>query len=257
MQYRVTPGHVLQFNHIKRRLSQNKSCEFIEVGAGSGLVSRVLLEEGMAGIAFDLNAQACKSNVEFNKNFIKNRQYQVLNEDFFSFEPTHKVDIVLSCMVIEHFPPELLDQFFKKAKQLLKPNGKIVTLVPGSQNHWGIEDEVAGHQKRYERKDFEALAQQYNLEPVHTYGLTYPLSNVLLKLSNFLIARNEKHKLKKNLLERTIDSGYREVAFKTTFPWYFKLIINEVVLFPFILLQRIFHKNPNCLVIYNEMILKA
>ena len=52
--------------------------------------------------------------------------------------------------------------------------------------------------------------------------------------------------------QQTILSGNRNVKFKTTFPAILKLILNEYILFPFYLLQKVNKNNKNSMVIYAE-----
>ena len=86
--------------------------------------------------------------------------------------------------------------------------------------------------------------------------MTYPLSNILYLISNRIIKKKESDKLKLGLDERTVYTGNRNIKYKTTFPKVFNLILNPVSLYAFHLLQRIFSKNKNNLVIYSELTLK-
>ena len=67
--------------------------------------------------------------------------------------------------------------------------------------------------------------------------MTYPLSNMLLGLSNYLVKKNEGHKLSNSDYENTIVSSLRKNSYKTEFPKWTRLLINRFILYPFILLQ--------------------
>ena len=86
----------------------------------------------------------------------------------------------------------------------------------------------------------------------HLAGLTYPLSNILLPLSEFLVRRAERGKLALSPAERTLLSGYRDVPFKTRFPAPLGIVLNEWILSPLHWLQKINARNPRCMVIYAE-----
>ena len=159
-------------------------------------------------------------------------------------------------MVIEHMPAEVLNDYFLECKKVLNENGIIITFVPSSMIHWGIEDEIAGHIKRYEFEDFKKLSKKYDLSINNLAGLTYPISNIVFGISNKLIKSNEISKLKLSQKEKTIYTGNRNVKYKTTFPKVFNLILNPVMLYPFHILQKIFKNNKNNLVIYSELTLK-
>jgi hypothetical protein len=76
----------------------------------------------------------------------------------------------------------------------------------------------------------------------------------LLNLSNYLIKRHENQFLSLSQREKTIRSSKRGVPLKTTFPFVFKLFLNEVVLYPFYLLQSFYlDKDSEALVLYMEL----
>jgi hypothetical protein len=155
-------------------------------------------------------------------------------------------------MVLEHWTEEQVEAFLAKASGLLVPGGRLCVLVPGSPSHWGIEDDTAGHLRRYTFEALRALAHKTGLVIVDLRGLTYPLSNLVLSLSNLLVRRSESHKIALSAHERTIASGSRSVAYKTTFPGWLRLFVNEGTLYPFHVAQIFFRDNPASLVIYCE-----
>lgn len=250
--YRLAPGHVLQLLYVKHRLRKRELRTFIDVGAGNGYLSHTLLSLGLTGTAFDLNAEACENNRIENANAVATGTYTIRCEDFAAASAT-TVDLIISSMVIEHLTPAEVRAYFTRCRELLNPSGLIVTIVPASPRHWGIEDDIAGHQKRYTRDDFTEIAGEHRLRVVHIAGLTYPLSNLLLGLSNRLVRRAESGKLTMDAHARTVASGSRHVWGKTEFPDVARYFVNEVTLFPLHLLQYLTRNNPNALVLYSEM----
>ncbi len=252
----IAPGSILQRMYFKKRIIHNKNKNFCEIGSGNGVLSNLLLQKGLAGIGFDLNQDACVNNEKLNKVHILEKKYQILNDNFITASITQRFDLIFSCMVIEHLDDGQVDEYFMKCKNVLTNNGVITVLVPSSMKYWGIEDEIAGHYKRYEFEDFYKIAIKHNLVINEITGLTYPISNWLFKISNKIISKSEGHKKLLSMEEQTIQSGNRGVKFKTIYPWYFKLILNEIVLFPFYILQRMFKNNSKSMVIYCELKLK-
>ena len=178
----------------------------------------------------------------------------VVNGDFFNTALDEKVDLIISSMVIEHFKERQLNQYFCKCRKLLRSTGKIITLVPAGMRFWGIEDEIAGHIKRYGFEDVKKIANKFNFKIANCVGLTFPISNILLPISNFIVKRSERKKMSLSLQERTILSGDRNVFLKTKIPKVFKLILNERVLYPFHILQKMFGKSRFSMVIYFELV---
>jgi SAM-dependent methyltransferase len=241
---------------LKRRLKEwaKEEMSFIELGCGNGNISKILLDAGMSGVGYDLSDAACKSSAEENRSYIDAGKYRVENADFFCVSDV-KVDFILSSHVIEHFPDETLSSYFDKCKTLLKPGGRVVSLVPASMSQWGIEDETVGHYRRFESSDFVKIAHDKELHVDHIAGLTFPLSNILLGLSNYLLTKSESWKkgLSKDEQTELSSTGVRQVKYKTVFPPYFRFIANETTMYPFHLLQRIFKNNGNSLVVYCEL----
>lgn len=250
--YRVAPGHVLQSLYVKERLRRRRLRTFVEVGAGNGSLSRDLLKLGLTGIGFDLNADACAHNRELNAKAVASGRYAVRCENFLA-APVQPVDLIISSMVVEHLTATEIHAYFSRCRELLSPGGVSVCIAPASPRHWGIEDDIAGHQRRYTRGAFDEIAREHGLRVAHIAGLTYPLSNLLLGLSNRLVRRSESWKLKIDAQARTVASGDRHVRGKTEFPDFVRFFVNEVTLYPLHLVQRLFTTHPDALVLYVEL----
>lgn len=248
------PGTILQMMYLRRRYKSFKPNNFYEIGCGKGVFSNLMLKDGIVGKAIDLNGRAVERSAVHNSRFIENANYTVEQADFLQQEEIRKYDMVFSCMVIEHLPDVTLIDFMNKAKSLLTEKGRIAFLVPASMKHWGIEDEIAGHIKRYEKEDVELLAEKLGMKVGHIAGLTYPISNWLFGISNRIVKKNESNKLNLSQKEKTIYTGSREVSFKTDFPKIFGLILNPFIMFPFHLLQVLNRKNKDSMVLYFELV---
>lgn len=250
----LAPGTILQFIFVRNRLKKlfNTGSKFIEVGSGNGHLSNLLLRNGYNGFGVDLNASACENNIEINKQYIQSNNYSVYNGDFNNQE-NKNFDFLISSMVIEHIPDEPLKEFLNNAKRIVKPEGKLIFLVPSNMEAWGIEDDIAGHVKRYTFNDIDKLAADNGLIVDFKCGLNYPVSNWLLKLSNRIVDKNEAHLKSKSELEKTVYTGNRNVKYKTVFPAYLNIILNEIVLLPFHALQSLNLNNQKSLVMYFEL----
>ncbi|NEN23409.1 class I SAM-dependent methyltransferase [Cryomorpha ignava] len=252
--FEIAPGTILQQTYLRKRINglKNKPLSFLDIGAGTGIFSNILLELGLEGIGIDLNTSSCDRNNKHNQKYVDSNKYSVVNQDYFEIEIHSKFDIIFSSMVIEHLPNNKVDDYFAKAISLLKPNGRIITLVPAQMKYWGIEDEIAGHFKRYTRNCFHEIAKKNNLEVAQLAGLTYPLSNLLLQLSNKIITKNESQKANFTMESKTIQSSNRQVYLKTEFPKYYKMVLNPIVLYPFHLLQTAFRNSDKSMILYCE-----
>lgn len=250
----LPPGTILQLMYLRERLRDIKSGRFIEIGPGSGEVTSVLLELGWRGVSYDLEPRTVELlNNRFARKIFEG-QYKAKNEDFLSIDPYSevRVDLIISCMVMEHFSDGLESKFMQLSSDLLSDNGLMIGLVPSSPAHWGIEDDIAGHCRRYTRDTLCELLNSNGWDIQNLTGLTYPLSNILLPISNFLVRRAEESKLIMADLEKTKASGIRDVQFKTNFPSVLSLLLNQHALLPLHWLQKAFSTSSNSLVLYFE-----
>jgi phospholipid N-methyltransferase len=249
----LPPGTLLQLMYLRERIRQIPSGRFIEIGPGSGEITGLLLDHGWSGCSYDLEAKTVANLKErFTKEIVEQR-FTPINDDFLLSPPPHeKVDLVISCMVMEHLEEDAQNTFMKMSADYLKKGGVMIGLVPSSPAHWGIEDDIAGHCRRYTRNSIETLVSVNGWKLLHIAGLTFPISNLLLPVSNFLVNRSERSKLDLSPLDRTKQSGRRQVKYKTYFPSVLGILLNKFTLFPLYLLQKMFIKSEGALVLYFE-----
>jgi SAM-dependent methyltransferase len=249
----LPPGTILQLMYLRERLRRLPPGTFVEVGPGTGEITNLLLQLGWRGSAYEISVPAAAAlRTRFDKEIAAGR-LEVVNRSYLEAAgSSEQSDLVISCMVMEHLTEGEQAAFMDSAARHLRRDGLMIGIVPASPEHWGVEDDIAGHQRRYTRSSLQAMAAVNAWGIRHVAGLTYPLSNVLLPLSNTLVARKELSKLRLDKLERTKQSGMREVAFKTRFPPYMRLFLNEVALWPLHALQKRLSGARNALVLYFE-----
>ena len=247
----LAPGLILQQMYLDERRAEPPGT-FIDLGAGTGGTSSVLLARGWRGSGVDLNEAACTRNTSTNGQFVSIGSYEVRHGDFLAMDRLGCVDLAISSMVLEHLDVEATDRFFRLARTLLTPSGSLILMVPGSPRHWGIEDEVAGHVQRFDRDSVVEVLRRNGFQADHVVGLTYPLSNLLLPISNLLVSRAEGKRLVLTANERTVLAGDRRVLFKTTYPAWVHWVLNKYTMYPFHLLQKRFGHHPKSLVLYVE-----
>jgi SAM-dependent methyltransferase len=238
--------------YLRERLARLPAGHFVEIGPGKGDVTNLLLNLGWRGELYDLSEE---TGEHLRKRFareIAEGRLTVNIQDFLQVDQGEISDLVISCMVMEHLDEANETGFMNRAIRRLRPGGKLMGLVPASPEHWNIEDEIAGHYRRYTRRRIDELCESTGWSLEHVAGLTYPISNILLPLSNFLVKMAERNKTKLSMLERTRKSGHRNVLFKTNFPSLFSLFLNEYTFSPLNFLQKYFSQTENALVILFE-----
>ena len=152
----LPPGTILQLMYIKERLQSIKPTPgyFIEVGPGSGEITHLLLDLGWHGRSYDLDYLTIQRLQNRFSQEIAQGRYLAANSNYLdcSSEKHYEADLVISCMVIEHLDENSECTFMQKSSEMLNQDGFMICLVPASPRHWGIEDEIAGHYRRYSEK---------------------------------------------------------------------------------------------------------
>lgn len=244
--------------YLDERLKRMPPGRFIEVGPGSGDITARLVRSGWRGSVHDLSEDTLCGLAKRFANEIRDGRIEAKVGDFLQSPPPERpesrADLLISCMVMEHLDDEGESAFMRQAARHLRPDGLVIGFVPASPAHWGIEDDIAGHFRRYSRQSLQTLLETTGWVPRHLAGLTCPISNILLPLSNLLVSRSEARKLALPVLERTRLSGRRNVRFKTHFPALLKLVLNDTAMLPLHWMQKAFSRSERALVLYFEAV---
>jgi len=213
---------------------------FIEIGPGEGKLSKLLCSMGLKGVGIDFSPAIIGVLSQTMKSYVRSGQYSIVEADFMKEDLDLEADLVFSMMVMEHIEDDL--RFLKRMKELTRKGGTVLVGVPGRKDKWGIEDEISGHYRRYERADLFELFRQSGFKEVKVWSVGVPISNLLFKLSNLVIKRSQKKKKKElSHVEQTKASGFKDIRYKTRFPISFSLLLNEYTMFPFYIFQRFFY----------------
>jgi hypothetical protein len=248
----LPPGTILQLMYLSERLDRLEAGRFVEIGAGSGEITSILLSRGWSGSIYELDARTTeKLRERFSAEIALDRL--VLNNSDYVRSETADVDLVISSMVMEHLSDEDEALFMQKSlANLERKGGMLIGIVPAGPRYWGVEDDVVGHFRRYTPEWINAITHSKGWSLLHVKGLTFPVSNALLPLSNYLVAKQEGAKVKLSKLEQTKESGRRNVKFKATFPSLFSLLLNRFTMYPLHILQKMLGPASRSLILYFE-----
>jgi SAM-dependent methyltransferase len=254
----TAPGTVLQHMYVRERLRGRPPGTFIEIGIGKGLLTKLLLDLGWRGIGLELNLDAVATATAVNAAACREQRLEICNADWLSFQPPGQADLVISSMVLEHLDDRSEQLYLAKCASALRDGGIGILIVPASPAHWGVEDNIVGHHRRYTFDTLHRTLNQAGFKVAHLVGLNFPLSNLLLPISNLLVGRHSRttaHLPSKE--QQTKASGMLQINWKTNFPSAARLLINSVTLYPFHLLQKLNRNNRRSLVLYAEFIRRS
>ena len=132
----------LIFKYINKYI--NKQDKIIEIGAGTGNVSRYLLKNGYNNISV---GEMHLNGLKYAKSYGINNCYQF---DILEMPFEKEFDCVCMFDVLEHIEDDNLA--LKNVNNSLNKNGKIILTVPAHMWLWNRDDTIAGHKIRYNKK---------------------------------------------------------------------------------------------------------
>ena len=143
----------------------------LEVGSGTGNISKWLLETGNAVTLSDLREEYCRIlNEKFGHLATLQDVFQLDLSDP-SFDQKHpslldQFDTVVSLNVVEHIEDDRM--VIRNAIKLLRYKGRLIILLPAHQGLYNSFDKSLGHFRRYRRKELVSLLEGEGLEIINS-----------------------------------------------------------------------------------------
>ena len=151
---------------MRQLLGDIKIPEVLDVGAGSGIFSRQLLDVGL-----------CERAVCLDPNYPEEKS-EIHNGKQISFVKTYKGTsqrLVLMMDVLEHVPDDLA--LLTKYVDSIAPGGHSLITVPAFQFLWSGHDVFLEHYRRYTIEMIEAVVKKAGMTPVKSryfFGSLFP-----------------------------------------------------------------------------------
>lgn len=137
--------------------------KILEIGSGTGNISRFFLQNGSDIYLSDINPTYCnllKHKFEKFPNLSGVEPIDLAIESFQKQYPHlfQKFDTLFALNVLEHIEDD--SNAIKNAQKLLKPGGRIIFLVPAYPSLFCRFDRELGHFRRYTRRTLKNLLQK-------------------------------------------------------------------------------------------------
>jgi O-antigen chain-terminating methyltransferase len=150
---------------IQESLAGRAPHTVVDIGCGRGVWLDLLARNGIAGIGFDLNAEAVDAAQA------KGVDARLANGiAWLSSAPAGSIDVITAFQVIEHLPPETLLSFIASAHRVLRPGGLLICETPNPGN-------------------VRVGACDFHMDPTHQHPIPAPFAEFIARYSGFSEAR--------------------------------------------------------------------
>ncbi|WP_234264220.1 class I SAM-dependent methyltransferase [Hydrogenophaga sp. NFH-34] len=203
---------------------------FVEMGAGTGGMTRLFLDRGFHGACHDLGSD---SRAMMRTNLAAYGEAIQVVEQIEEL-PGEAFDYLLAFEVLEHIENDA--EVLSTWSRYLKPGGRLLVSVPAHQRKYGKSDELVGHVRRYEKAQLLKLIESAGFTDVRIVNYGFPITELTRRFSNYLV-RNERGYEGMDAEQRSIRSAQAKP--KTIARW-LKVFSGRLVA-PFCIVQRWFY----------------
>lgn len=154
---------------------------FLEMGAGTGYMTRRFLDRGFTGACYDLGADS-REMIRANVASYGERINVVDNVSQLS---PSSFDYLLAFEVLEHIEDDA--KALADWVRYLKPGGRVLISVPAHARKYGRSDLLVGHMRRYEKSQLESLLEGAGFEQIRIVNYGFPITEVTRRVSNALV----------------------------------------------------------------------
>lgn len=169
---------------LKNHLSDINN--FLEIGAGRGDYSKTLSENIKDGDIIEFSKKA----IPILEEELKEKNINIIHGDFLDYNFEKKYSLIVMFEVLEHIKDDELA--LKKINNLLKDNGFFILSVPAKAKKMGITDQIAGHYRRYDKKNLIKLLEKNNFQIIEFASYGFPLLNITTVLRDIMFKINAK-----------------------------------------------------------------
>jgi 2-polyprenyl-3-methyl-5-hydroxy-6-metoxy-1,4-benzoquinol methylase len=160
---------------VKLILDLVEGSKVLDVGCGSGRLSKTLLDKGCSVVAIDTDWKAVE--------IAKKKGITAFVSDVNKWTTDEKFDCIILGDVLEHIEDD--KSALRKIYAMLKPKGCILVNVPSYQFLFSKHDVALGHKRRYSDKELKTKleASGFKIERFRHWNLlAFPIA-VLIKIS--------------------------------------------------------------------------
>ncbi|MGB5851311.1 MAG: methyltransferase domain-containing protein [Rhodanobacter sp.] len=203
---------------------------FVEMGAGTGHMTRFFLERGFSGACHDLGED---SRQMMRRNLADAGERMRVVDDLSELLP-EEFDYLFAFEVLEHIEPDR--DVLREWVRYLKPGGRVLLSVPAHSRKYGRSDELVGHVRRYEKDQLHRLMHEAGIEDIRIINYGYPITELTRRLSNRMV-RNDRSYEGLSPEQRSIRSAQAKPKAVTRA----LSLLSDKLILPFCVVQRWFY----------------
>jgi len=183
------PRFISRRRLIRRLVEAVRPKRTLDIGCGSGLITKVLAEASAEVVAVDVSEEA----IAVSRDVLGEATNVLLKvADVFQSKDTvsdwqGSFDLVVLSEVLEHIHDD--EGAIATVRQLLDEPGWLLLTVPGDPKLWNREDEQAGHVRRYTREELRRKLAKGGFEIVRMVNWGFPVTRWLYHLEVSLLLR--------------------------------------------------------------------
>ena len=175
---------------IMKKLVQDKGKWILDLGCGRGYVGKELQKNNRVVFA-EIDAELIK-DIKGMRIILDANKLPFKNEVF---------DYVICADVLEHIKDD--KKILRNIHELLKKGGKAIIALPAYSKLYGHHDELIGHYRRYDKKEFVRIAKEAGFKVKYArYSLSFLFFPFIV--NQFMVKSNKaytgKSPLEKKLL---------------------------------------------------------
>lgn len=203
---------------------------FVEMGAGTGHMTRLFLDRGFTGACHDLG----QDSREMMRRSLADAGDRMMVVDNLGELPLAGFDYLMAFEVLEHIEPDL--EVLREWMRYLKPGGRTLFSVPAHARKFGRSDELVGHVRRYEKAQLHQLMYEAGIRDIRIVNYGYPITELTRRLSNRIV-RDDHSYDGMTPEERSIRSAQaKPKAIKRALS-----LFSDKLVLPFCIMQRWFY----------------
>lgn len=230
MEWYPTPSYLVKRKVILDFLRTIPVSAFLEVGCGAGDLLVALASRGYRGVGVDLSDDA----VATARERVANTTVTVTRGDVRDI--AGQFDVTIASEVLEHCRDDV--GVLRELAEKTRTGGHVVLTVPAHMSKWGANDDFCGHLRRYERDELHDKLVAAGLSPVFIYSYGVPVYNLMKPFYDRAISKQSRPE--RDLKVRTEESSGMWLF--TGMKRIFFVLFNDLTMYPFYLLQRLFFR---------------